>query len=904
VFGEWQQSATSAYNAVKDKIDEGLGLIREYKAALIAKREAEELAKIQAEKAAAAEARHNEAVVAGTATSETAAAAETARAAATQASTVATETGTAAMKIFKIAMASTGIGLLVVALGTLVSYFTSTNEGAKAFKIVMGAVNAVVQQGLKVLGSLGKIVYDVVTGNFQELGADVKAASNNIVNFTGNVKESAKAGAQLTNERYNLTKAEREWSTQRIEDMGKIDVLEKKASKQSALSAADKVKAAKEAKRLREEVFNTDVKFAQKNEQLVNKEQSINSKKDYQAIADAKNRTAQLIATKNSEIQSIENKEGKAGQLVASNADKAFNKKLKNIEAEKAQSEAAIKSETDYQSTDFYLKQSYSKRIFEADKKNSEDILKLKRDNKKITQQEYEQGMQQQEAMQTAFNNAQIKDLQKFYEDKTKALSQLINESLTDQLADVERKYSSALKEFDKAAKASGNDKEPVKKSDETDEQFDKRMQDYKNFVLNRAFLETQIETQKAKEIADIQESYRNKQISDIEKIVSREYDNDLKKFSDNEREKLKVEETILKEQIEKKKAAGLSTYEDEAKLRGNQTSQAQLSANIELLQANLTAQQKHDIKAAELAKEQELYKGNADKEAQINAERLANDKELANARIATFESWSGKTIELLSAANEFTKQIEQGQLNEAQSNHDKEVASLDKKLEKGLISQKVHDSKVKAEDQKLADEKLKIQRQQAIREKAIKMFEIGVNTAAAIMKAAPNIPLEIATAALGAIQLATVVATPLPTAGRGMFVKASNGTLLNGPSHAQGGIPIEAEGGEAIINKRSTAMFGPLLSAINEAGGGVKFASGGVVGMYATGGVANARFTNDGGYTARQSSGGNGLTKEDIENIEKAMTNAVSKVQVYASIEEIRQAAQNYIKMENIAKI
>jgi hypothetical protein len=66
---------------------------------------------------------------------------------------------------------------------------------------------------------------------------------------------------------------------------------------------------------------------------------------------------------------------------------------------------------------------------------------------------------------------------------------------------------------------------------------------------------------------------------------------------------------------------------------------------------------------------------------------------------------------------------------------------------------------------------------------------------------------------------------------------KFAQGGLLQGRSHAQGGIPIrvngqsgyEAEGGEAIINKRSTAKYRALLSRINEDGGGKKFALGGV---------------------------------------------------------------------------
>ena len=59
---------------------------------------------------------------------------------------------------------------------------------------------------------------------------------------------------------------------------------------------------------------------------------------------------------------------------------------------------------------------------------------------------------------------------------------------------------------------------------------------------------------------------------------------------------------------------------------------------------------------------------------------------------------------------------------------------------------------------------------------------------------------------------------------------------MVKGPSHANGGVKFkvgdtiaELEGGEAIINKRSTKMFRPLLSQINQAGGGKKFAEGGI---------------------------------------------------------------------------
>ena len=78
------------------------------------------------------------------------------------------------------------------------------------------------------------------------------------------------------------------------------------------------------------------------------------------------------------------------------------------------------------------------------------------------------------------------------------------------------------------------------------------------------------------------------------------------------------------------------------------------------------------------------------------------------------------------------------------------------------------------------------------------------------------------------------------------------DGGIFQGASHANGGVKFrvggtihEAEGGEAIINKRNTAMFKPILSAINSYGGnGKKFADGGITtslsNKFATGGITS----------------------------------------------------------------
>jgi len=72
-------------------------------------------------------------------------------------------------------------------------------------------------------------------------------------------------------------------------------------------------------------------------------------------------------------------------------------------------------------------------------------------------------------------------------------------------------------------------------------------------------------------------------------------------------------------------------------------------------------------------------------------------------------------------------------------------------------------------------------------------------------------------------------------TSGGGSSAPASNqlgrnygdGGMIYGPSHANGGVPITAEGGEAVMTRGAVTMFEPLLSAMNQMGGGTAFSRG-----------------------------------------------------------------------------
>ena len=67
------------------------------------------------------------------------------------------------MKTFRGVMISTGIGALVVAVGSLVAYFTQTQKGAEKLEIAMAGVKIVFAQLTDVASSLGEMLIGVFT---------------------------------------------------------------------------------------------------------------------------------------------------------------------------------------------------------------------------------------------------------------------------------------------------------------------------------------------------------------------------------------------------------------------------------------------------------------------------------------------------------------------------------------------------------------------------------------------------------------------------------------------------------------------------------------------------------------------------------------------------------------------
>ena len=103
---------------------------------------------------------------------------------------------------------------------------------------------------------------------------------------------------------------------------------------------------------------------------------------------------------------------------------------------------------------------------------------------------------------------------------------------------------------------------------------------------------------------------------------------------------------------------------------------------------------------------------------------------------------------------------------------------------------------------------------------------KIVSDTASAIIKAFADLgPIAgpIAAALIGAAGAAQLVAA---NSEKQKIQSMGRGGVVNGPAHAQGGVDVNMEGGEGVVNKNSMRIpaFRNMVSAINVAGGGIPF--------------------------------------------------------------------------------
>jgi chemotaxis protein histidine kinase CheA len=183
-----------------------------------------------------------------------------------------------------------------------------------------------------------------------------------------------------------------------------------------------------------------------------------------------------------------------------------------------------------------------------------------------------------------------------------------------------------------------------------------------------------------------------------------------------------------------------------------------------------------------------------ADDERLKNAQTLENQiKEL---KVQAVESG----VQIISNLVQFAQDERLAQEN---SRIESEKKLLEDQLDKGLISQEKY-------NQSIAQLNKEARIAEANAEKKKSLFDIAIATAVAIARSLAKPFLIPGIIAAGALQAAVVLATPIPSFGKGKV-------NINGEPHSKGGILANIEGGESVINKKATSRSENLLNWIND---------------------------------------------------------------------------------------
>ena len=231
------------------------------------------------------------------------------------------------------------------------------------------------------------------------------------------------------------------------------------------------------------------------------------------------------------------------------------------------------------------------------------------------------------------------------------------------------------------------------------------------------------------------------------------------------------------------------------------------------------------------------------------------------------------KSVELANAGVELFQTLQ-----------DRKMHSLDTQMNHELRQAGDNEEKKKEIQQKYAVEKYRIVRKQFIADKAISVANAGIDVAAAIAKNLTNIALLPFITALGAVQIATILATPPPPAP----TFAKGGVIVGGGTHASGNDTQifdqngnfygRVEKGEmmTVLNRRGTEAL--MLSELNQKYGGRSFFSTPQK-INAEGGSLNVQDTNTG---------------NDLSQI----VNAIQGLNISVNVNDINEAQSKKVRV------
>ena len=650
----------------------------------------------------------------------------------------------AGLKILKIALISTGIGAIVVVLGSLVAYLTKTQKGTEFLSNAMAGLGAAINVIIDRVAKFGGALVKVFSGDFKGAAQDMKAT---FAGIGDELQREIKLAYELNNISQQLEKQEVMLNMQRAASRKEIERL-KMISDDTTKSAKERIAAAKQASEMEQADMKQQIELGEK--KLAN---ILGQKEVTQEVRDMLDAVSKGAMSADDAISQLGLSESTVSDL------KDFADLFQNV----------VDKQRD----------SYTKQIELQNKTNSI----AKESSRKILETKKAQQAKELELIRQAEDTALS-----LVKEGIEKQRQTINLQYDRQIEDLKRKLSSEKNLTDAAKKA-----------------------------LNDSIV-----------------------------LAEQKRDADLKKLSDEsiqalikkETERIQLQLDSVKEGTSQEHNLRLSLIE--------QNRQAELAANLQL--AEELRQSEADINAAynkQITDENEAFrKEQFDRQSEYI--RLEWENKILRAKEGTLQEYD---LKLQQAQAEYDVLVNMDVATKA-ALYESDAAYENAKLQGEKNIQNAIKARINAENEavlaqmaavttitdafsSMLDSFAEDNEALAAFAKTVALFNIGLSTAEAISKgvaAAQSVPFpgNIAAIATTIASVMANIAKAKQLVSKEKNPKFGGGGDVSGPSHASGGVTIEMEGGEGIINKHS--MSNPLLrsiaSAVNVAGGGVPFSN------------------------------------------------------------------------------
>jgi hypothetical protein len=196
--------------------------------------------------------------------------------------------------------------------------------------------------------------------------------------------------------------------------------------------------------------------------------------------------------------------------------------------------------------------------------------------------------------------------------------------------------------------------------------------------------------------------------------------------------------------------------------------------------------------------------------EAQTQEAIRAERKRTLDESIQIAQEYVAVVANLASELNELSRINTETSINDINARRDAEIIAINQTLDTERDKIRQREAAELRANKKIGQEKQK----QARRDKALALFQAGIDLATSIVKTGATlgypaaIPFQITAGIVGAAQIAAIASQPIP--------KFEKGGMIRGKRHRDGGTIVEAEDQEFVVNRGQTRKHLEEVSAIN----------------------------------------------------------------------------------------